>query len=143
MAGDTKVTRETALRALRPDEVAAASGERTAAELADAAVDIYRAMCSRPDIRALYMAGDRLHELPFTMRLDGVVMRGVIDCLIRTAPGRMTLLEFKTGRPHEDHRVQLDFYRQAAERLFPGVTIDARLVYPSGSTSSPVGTAGE
>ena len=143
MAGDTKEMRETALRVLQPEEVAEASGEGTAAELADSAVDIYRAICSRPDIRALYMAGDRLHELPFTMRLDGVVIRGVIDCLIRTAPGRMTLLEFKTGRPHDDHRVQLGFYRQAAERLFPGVTIDARLVYPGGSTSSPEGTTRE
>ena len=143
MAGDTKGMRETALRVLQPEEVAEASGEGTAAELADAAVDIYRAICSRPDIRALYMAGDRLHELPFTMRLDGVVIRGVIDCLIRTAPGRITLLEFKTGRPHDDHRVQLGFYRQAAERLFPGVTIDARLVYPGGSTSSPEGTTRE
>ncbi len=136
IADGTKVTRETALRVLRPEEMAAASADRTAAELADAAVDIYRAMCDRPDIRALYMAGDRLHEVPFTMRLDGAVLRGTIDCLIRTAPGRMTVLEFKTGRPRGDHQVQLDFYRQAAERLFPGVTIDAHLVYPSESTSA-------
>jgi ATP-dependent exoDNAse (exonuclease V) beta subunit len=73
--------------------------------------------------------------MPFTMRLDGVVLRGTIDCLIRTAPGRMTVLEFKTGRQHDDHRVQVDLYRRAAERLFPGVTIDAHLVYPSESTS--------
>jgi ATP-dependent helicase/nuclease subunit A len=129
------VTRETVLRMLRPEETASASAERTAAELADAAIDIYRAICSRPDIRALYMAGERLHEMPFTMRLDGVVLRGTIDCLIRTAPGRMTVLEFKTGRQHDDHRVQVDLYRRAAERLFPGVTIDAHLVYPSESTS--------
>jgi ATP-dependent exoDNAse (exonuclease V) beta subunit len=114
--------------------MAAASAERTAAELADAAIDSYRAICGRPDIRALYTAGDRLHEVPFTMRLDGAVLRGTIDCLIRTAPGRMTVLEFKTGRPRDDHRLQLDFYRQAAERLFPGVAIDAHLVYPSEST---------
>lgn len=128
------VTRETVLRMLRPDEIAVASAERTAAEVADAAVDIYRVISGRPDIRALYMAGDRLHEVPFTMRLDGAVMRGTIDCLVRTAPDRMTVLEFKTGRPRDDHQVQLDLYRQAAERLFPGVTIDAHLVYPSGST---------
>jgi len=118
----------------RPEEVAAACAERTAAELADAAVDIYRAISGRPDIRALYTAGDRLHEVPFTMRLDGAVVRGTIDCLVRTVPDRMTVLEFKTGRPRDGHQVQLDLYRQAAERLFPGVTIDAHLVYPGGAT---------
>ena len=45
----------------------------------------------------------------------------------------MTVLEFKTGRPRDDHQVQLELYRQAAGRLFPGVTIDAHLVYPSES----------
>ena len=132
--GATTVTRETALRILRPEEMSAASVERTAAEVADGAVDVYRAICGRPDIRALYMAGDRLHEVPFTMRLDGAVLSGTIDCLIRTASGRMTVLEFKTGRPRDDHRIQLELYRQAAERLFPGVTIDAHLVYPGEST---------
>ena len=68
------------------------------------------------------------------MRLDGAVLRGTIDCLIRTAPGRMTVLEFKTGRPRDEHRLQLDLYRRAAERLFPGMVVDARLVYPSEST---------
>ncbi len=134
-AGGTTVTRDTVVRMLRHEEIAAASAERTATELADAAVDIYRAIADRPDIRALYMAGDRLHEVPFTMRLDGAVLRGTIDCLVRTAPHRMTVLEFKTGRPRDDHQAQLDRYRQAAGRLFPGVTIDAHLVYPSGSTS--------
>ena len=136
LAGGTAMTRETALRILRPEEMAAASVEQTAAELADAAVDVYRAICGRPDIRALYTAGVRLHEVPFTMRLDGAVLRGTIDCLIRTAPGRMTVLEFKTGRPRDDHRVQLDLYRQAAERLFPGMSVDAHLVYPGESTSA-------
>ena len=133
--GGTTMRRQTALRILRPEEAAAASVERTATELADAAVDVYRSICGRPDIRALYTDGVRLHEVPFTMRLDGAVLRGMIDCLVRTAPDRMTVLEFKTGRPRDDHRIQLDFYRQAAERLFPGVTIDAHLVYPRESTS--------
>ena len=136
LAGGTTMTRQTALRILRPEEAAAGSVERTAAELADAAVDVYRSMCGRPDIRALYTAGVRLHEVPFTMRLDGVILRGTIDCLIRTASDRMTVLEFKTGRPRDDHRVQLDLYRQAAERLFPGLSVDTRLVYPGEPASA-------
>ncbi len=138
LAGGKTVTRQAALRILRPEEAVAASAERTAAELADAAVDVYRSICGRPDVRALYAAGARLHEVPFTMRLDGVVLRGTIDCLVRTASNRMTVLEFKTGRPRDDHRVQLDLYRRAAERLFPGLSVDAHLVYP-GEPASPGG----
>jgi ATP-dependent exoDNAse (exonuclease V) beta subunit len=114
---------------LRPEEVAAVSAERTVVELADDVLQAYDALCSRPDIRAIYLSGDRFHEVPFTMWLDGVVLRGTIDCAIRDATGRVTLLEFKTGRPRDEHQIQLDLYRKAAERLFPGVAIDARLVY--------------
>ena len=129
------MTSQAVMRLLRPEESAAASLERTAAELADAALDAYRSICGRPEIRALYSAGVRLHEVPFTMRLDGVVLRGTIDCLIRTASDRMVVLEFKTGRPRDDHRVQLDLYRQAAERLFPALSVDAQLVYSGPPTA--------
>jgi ATP-dependent exoDNAse (exonuclease V) beta subunit len=133
LAGGRTMTREAASRILRPEEWAVASEERTPAELADAAVEGYRSICQRADIRALYMEGVPLHEVPFTMRLDGAVLRGTIDCLIRTASGRVTVLEFKTGRPRDGHRVQLDLYRRAAERLCPGLPIDAHLVYPGES----------
>ena len=61
--------------------------------------------------------------------MDGTLVRGTIDCVVRSASDRMTVLEFKTGRPRDEHRLQLDVYRRAAERLFPGCAIDARLVY--------------
>ena len=99
----------------------------------DEALSAYRAICERADIRELYLAGDRLHEVPFTMRVDDTtgesIVRGTIDCLVQTGSSRMTLLEFKTGRRRAEHQTQLDLYRRAAERLFPGVAIDARLVY--------------
>ena len=136
LADGATMARQAVLRILRPEETAATSVERTAEELVDAAVEVYRSICGRPDVRALYTAGVRLHEVPFTMRLDGVMLRGAIDCLIRTAPDRITVLEFKTGRPRDDHRIQLDFYRRAAERLFPGLSVDAHLVYPDQSASA-------
>jgi hypothetical protein len=129
IAGGTDVTSGDGLTDPSTEEAASSGGPLP--ELADAAVNVYRAICRRRDMRALYTAGDRLHEVPFTMRLGGGVLRGTIDCLIRTAPDRMTMLEFKTGRPRDDHQVQLDLYCQAAQRLFPGFTIDAHLVYPS------------
>ena len=129
LAGGTAMMRHAALRILRSDEALAASVERTATEVVDAAVEFYRSIGARTDVRALYSAGPRLHEVPFTMRLDGVVVRGTIDCLIQTAPSAITILEFKTGQPREAHRAQLSVYQEAAERLFPDVAVDALLVY--------------
>jgi ATP-dependent helicase/nuclease subunit A len=95
----------------------------------DRALAAYRSLCAQPDVRALYESGERLHEVPFTMRHGGRFLRGSIDCLVRTAPDRLTVLEFKTGRPRDEHRAQVDLYREAASRLFPGCTVEARLVY--------------
>jgi len=89
----------------------------------------YRALSAQPDLRALYLSGQPFHEVPFTMAVDGRILRGTIDCLVADAAGRITVLEFKTGRPSSEHQAQADVYRLAAQALFPGATVDARLVY--------------
>jgi hypothetical protein len=96
----------------------------------DAAVAAYAAICARPDVRVLYAAGRPIHEVPFTMKIDGQVVRGTVDCLVETAPGRFTLLEFKTGQPRPEHEAQVNVYLQAMKGTFPGAAIDAKLVYP-------------
>ena len=116
-------------RMLEPADIAGMAPDCSAMEIAGEAVSAYRAICAHPDIRELYERGERLHEVPFTMDAGDGAVRGTIDCLVRTAPGHVTLLEFKTGRPHEADRLQLDLYRRAAERLFPGTVVEARLVY--------------
>ena len=118
-----------ALAMLRADEMSACVSTGTASELAGDAIDAYRAICGRADIRALYDGADVLHEVPFTMASDGGRVHGTIDCLIRGVDGQMTVLEFKTGRARDVHRTQLDWYRQAVERLFPDARVDARLIY--------------
>jgi len=110
---------------LRAEEMA---GDDPAAYL-ERALAAYQALCAQLDVRALYHSGERLHEVPFTMHEGGRFLRGSIDCLVRTAPDRLTVLEFKTGRPRDEHRAQVELYREAASRLFPGCTVDARLVY--------------
>jgi ATP-dependent exoDNAse (exonuclease V) beta subunit len=110
-------------------DVARTSTEGSAADLAADAAAAYRSICARPEIRDLFTDRERLHEVAFTMRVEGRIVRGAIDCLIRTAPDRITVLEFKTGRRRDEDDVQLGLYRRAAERLFPGSAVDARLVY--------------
>jgi ATP-dependent helicase/nuclease subunit A len=115
------VDRMSASRVLRADE--------TDGPWVDEALAAYGAIVRRPEVREAYAGGQPLHEVPFTMRVDGAIVRGTIDCLVRTADGRMTVLEFKTGRPRPEHQVQLDLYRRAAAQVFPDATITARLVY--------------
>jgi ATP-dependent exoDNAse (exonuclease V) beta subunit len=95
----------------------------------DEAVAAYASICARADVRELYAAGRALHEVPFTVAVDGRIVRGTVDCLVETAPDRFTLLEFKTGRPRPEHQAQLDLYLRALRQAFPAATIDARLIY--------------
>jgi ATP-dependent helicase/nuclease subunit A len=110
----------------------------SAAEVGDAdaviaaTVSAYRQIASRMDIRDLYRSGRPYHEVPFTRFSGGSVVRGTIDCLI-AASDRVTVLEFKTGRPRPQHQAQAEVYRAAAEALFPGIPVQSRLVYTSGS----------
>jgi ATP-dependent helicase/nuclease subunit A len=91
----------------------------------------YRALSERDDVRRLYASGEPLHEVPFTMLHEGVVVRGTIDCLVVRPDGGVVVLEFKTGRRRPEHVAQSDLYRSAARALFPGSAVDAALVYPA------------
>lgn len=100
--------------------------------LADVA-DSYARLVHRPEVRTLFEQGEAYHEVPFTMRTDGSVVRGTIDCLVRRpSPGGdtvVTVLELKTGRRMTEHANQLAHYAQAARELFPGDRIETMLVY--------------
>ncbi len=113
---------------LRPEEVGDLNDLQAFIE---ESVDAYRVLCGREDVMALYETGERMHEVPFTMRTGDQFLRGTIDCLVRQGD-RITLLEFKTGKPRPEHRAQIDLYRQAAVQMFPGLTVDARLIYARG-----------
>ena len=91
-----------------------------------------RQIASRADIRELYLSGRPHHELPFSMQTEGRIVRGTIDCLIASGD-RVTILEFKTGRPRQEHQAQIDIYHAAARLLFPGLEVESRLVYMSDS----------
>jgi len=97
------------------------------------AIARFRALSAQQGLRELYQSGRAFHEVPFTMAVDGRILRGTIDCLVEIAPDRVAVLEFKTGRRRVEHQAQADVYRLAAEGLFPGASVDARLVYTSDS----------
>jgi ATP-dependent helicase/nuclease subunit A len=102
--------------------------------IVNAAVETYEAICACEDVRALYQTGRALHEVPFTMSIDGRIVRGTIDCLVETAPGAFTVLEFKTGRERPEDTQQVQLYLQALKQVFPGAPINARVVYAAGGS---------
>jgi ATP-dependent helicase/nuclease subunit A len=121
--------RDIATRLLRADEV---HDLEDLQHTVDAAVSAYKSLCVREDVRLLYQAGRALHEVPFTTSIDGRIVRGTFDCVVETAPGALTLLEFKTGRERSEDRQQVELYLQALRYLFPSASIDARVVYAAG-----------
>jgi ATP-dependent exoDNAse (exonuclease V) beta subunit len=64
------------------------------------------------------------------MVVDGKIVRGTIDCLVASSD-RVTVLEFKTGRPRPEHQAQAEVYRLAAQAIFPAAAVESRLVYTS------------
>jgi hypothetical protein len=90
---------------------------------------MYRAFAADPELRELYRSGEAMHEVPFTLVSGGRVLRGTIDCLLRVAPDRVVVLEFKTSRPRAGHEMQTALYRDAAQTIFPDATVESRIVY--------------
>ncbi|MDQ3070692.1 MAG: UvrD-helicase domain-containing protein [Acidobacteriota bacterium] len=115
-------------RALALDDELAAVEDASAA-IAEAAAT-FQAIAARDDVRALLASGECLHELPFSLRREGQLLRGTIDCLVLRPDSSALVIEFKTGRKRPEHQVQLDVYVEAARMLLPGADVSGVLVYP-------------
>ena len=96
-----------------------------------------RNLSRQGELKALLASGEVYHEVPFSARIDGEIRRGVLDCLVRTPDGHVTVVEFKTGRPRPEHAAQIEVYRQAAAALFPDAEVSARLFH-AGAENRPV-----
>jgi ATP-dependent helicase/nuclease subunit A len=96
--------------------------------LIDRAVAACESICGDSRIAPLLHQGRWLHEVPFSMVHERSILRGVIDSLVECAD-HVTVVEIKTGSVRPEHERQLDLYRAAAERLYPGRTIHGVLVY--------------
>jgi ATP-dependent helicase/nuclease subunit A len=130
---EASLARDLVDRLLRPDERVSVGDVD---ELMARAIAGYRAIAGHRDVREIYVAGEPLHEVPFSMVVDGVIVRGSIDCLVESQD-RLTVLEFKTGRRYPGHDEQLDLYRKAAEAMFPGRLVVSRIVYADEIVSPP------
>ena len=77
----------------------------------------------------LMAGGAVVFDAPYSM-LDtgGRMVRGRIDCLVASTEG-VTVVEFRTGLPSSEHQAQLETSLGAARAMFPGRTVDGRLVY--------------
>jgi ATP-dependent helicase/nuclease subunit A len=128
---DAHSIRDVAMRLVRADEVDDLGDPQ---QTVDAAVAAFESICAREDVRLLYQAGRALHEVPFTMLIDGRIVRGTFDCVVETAPDAFTLLEFKTGRERSEDRQQVELYLRALRRVFPNASIDALVVYATGGS---------
>ncbi len=104
----------------------------TGGALRQLVIDTARAVRSDSRLRTLLGSGTCWYEVPWSWRPEGgaAVVRGVIDCVVEGADGRLTVVEIKTGRPRPEHDRQLALYVEALGAAFPGRRINGELVYP-------------
>lgn len=90
------------------------------------------AIRSRTSLTEFLRAGQCWYEVPCSWvdpERPGVVVRGTIDCLVRTPEG-WTVVEIKTGAPRPEHAAQLALYVGAIQALDADVPVRGELVYP-------------
>jgi len=110
--------------------------ERLAPEAPDVCardvVAIVRLVWQDATLRDVLQAPDTRYEVPIVFRRDEGdsvrVVRGSIDCLANVA-GTWLVLEFKTGRPRDAHKRQLELYVEAVRAMTGGGAVTGRLVY--------------
>ncbi|HEY6360909.1 MAG TPA: UvrD-helicase domain-containing protein [Vicinamibacterales bacterium] len=126
---DSNLARGRVAQLIRPEELVDCGVGLEPEATLDAAVVAYEVLSRDQTVGLVYSSGEALHEVPFTMHMEGAWLRGSIDCLVCDRTGLITVLEFKTGRPRPEHHAQVELYRRAAERMFPGQRVEARVVY--------------
>jgi ATP-dependent helicase/nuclease subunit A len=127
-----------ARRLVQEDERAALLEERDT--LIGRACELYRALCRRPDVVALF-EGRCQFEVPLAVRIEQgsdlatdavrgpAIVRGVLDCLVWKPDGRLVVIEVKTGAPRPEHEQQLAWYVRAARAWLPNRDVSGVLVY--------------
>jgi len=87
----------------------------------------------RADVQATLGAGECHYEVPFSFippDRPGVVVRGLVDCLVVGDDGTMTVVEFKTGVPRPEHETQARLYAEALRTAFSADRVEIKILYP-------------
>jgi hypothetical protein len=103
------------------------------------AANLYTRLRERPEIAALAaVSGSEgrgpqvMYEVPFSFASgddEGLILRGVVDCLIVPAEGPPVILEFKTGHPRPEHRRQVERYAEAIGRILAVNHVETKILY--------------
>jgi ATP-dependent helicase/nuclease subunit A len=97
-----------------------------------AAAELYVRLRRRSDVRAVLASGPVWYEVPFSQRSavePGLVLRGVIDCLVLPAQGPPVVLEFKTGSPRPEHEAQVARYADAVREVLGVDRVETKILY--------------
>jgi ATP-dependent exoDNAse (exonuclease V) beta subunit len=103
------------------------------------AVSLYSRLRERPEVAVLTSGSGSagggtqvLYEVPFSFagsNDEGVTLRGVVDCLVVPAEGPPVILEFKTGQPRPEHRLQVERYAEAIGRILAVNHVETKILY--------------
>ena len=96
---------------------------------AAAMMDLARARIAGACAAGLAGASDGAQsELPFSVRVNNVLLHGVIDRLDVLKNGAL-VTDYKLGAPHASHHFQVAVYAWAVQRVLGAETVRARLAY--------------
>jgi ATP-dependent helicase/nuclease subunit A len=101
--------------------------------LAGEAARVYLRLRGRADLTALLSSGACHYEVPFSFVPEdrpSDLVRGVVDCLVVSPDGTVTVLEFKTGRPRPEHDAQAALYAAAIAAALGTDRVTVKILYP-------------
>lgn len=143
--GNPDALRELAEKLVTEEELTSLTSDAREKSINQAVLQ-YDRLASCEELQRLLATGDAYFEVPFSLGMDSdlgqadssgrieptkraMVMRGVIDCVIRQPDGRILVLELKTGQPNPWHREQLELYVTAAREIFRDAVVEGVLLY--------------
>jgi ATP-dependent helicase/nuclease subunit A len=116
-------------RTVLPDLPGKTPAERQ--EATRKAADFYAWLSRQPELDRLMKEGEVHREVPFALVHEGRVLRGMIDSLV-LLPGRIVVIDYKTGGARSEHKMQMELYLEAARVLFPQKDMEGLVFYPQG-----------
>jgi ATP-dependent helicase/nuclease subunit A len=116
--------------ALSPDLSGRTLSERRKAM--EKAADLYERLGRNLELERLMKEGEVHREVPFAVKLGNRVVRGVIDSLVLLPEG-VVVIDYKTGAPRPEHKMQMELYLEAARGLFPDRHAEGMIFYPQSS----------